>query len=245
MILKILSSSSAGNCYLLCAATETLIIECGVKIQQIKQALNFDISKVVGVLVSHEHQDHCSAVKDVVGAGLNVYASEGTLAALKLRNHRLHRLEAEKTIRIGGFKVKPFDAVHDCREPFNFLIEHEECGRIVFITDSFYCHYTFPGLNNILIEANYSQEILDRKVKDGISPEFLRNRVLQSHMNLDTCKEFLRANDLSAVNNIVLIHLSDSNSDAGLFKREIESLTHKTVHIAEKNMSIDFNITPF
>lgn len=245
MKLKIISSSSAGNCYLLCAANETLIIECGVKIQQIKQALNFDLSKVVGVLVTHEHKDHCLAVKDVVSVGLNVYASAGTVNAFGLKSHRIHSLLCGKSIILGGFKIKPFEAEHDCAEPFNFLIEHEECGRIVFITDSFYCGYKFPGLNNILIEANYSQEILDRKVSEGATAEFLRNRVLQSHMNLDTCKDFLKANDLKAVNNIVLIHLSDSNSDAALFKREIENLTHKRVHIAEKNMSIDFNTTPF
>lgn len=245
MRLKIISSSSAGNCYLLCTANETLILECGVKIQQIKQALNFEISNTVGVLVTHEHKDHCAAVKDVVSLGMNVYASAGTIAAFGLKSHRLHTLQLGKTIKLGGFKVKPFEAVHDCREPYNFLIEHEECGRVVFITDSYYCEYTFPGLNNILIEANYSQEILDRKVQEGATAEFLRNRVLQSHMNLDTCKQFLRANDLTAVNNIVLIHLSDSNSDAGLFKREIEHLTLKTVHIAERNMAIDFNMTPF
>ena len=245
MQLKIISSSSAGNCYLLCAANETLIIECGVKIMQIKQALNFDLSNTVGVLVSHEHKDHCSAVKDVIACGLSVYASEGTIIGMSIIGHRIHPIKAGKTLQLGGFKIKPFEAVHDCREPFNFLIEHQECGRMVFITDSYYCEYTFPGLNNILIEANYSQEILDQKVHAGESPEFLRNRVLQSHMNLHTCKEFLVANDLRAVNNIVLIHLSDSNSDAGLFKREIEQLTLKNVRVAEKNMIIEFNKTPF
>jgi phosphoribosyl 1,2-cyclic phosphodiesterase len=245
MVLKIISSSSAGNCYLLCAANETLILECGVKIKQIKQALDFDLSKAVGVLITHEHQDHCKAVRDVIGLGLDVYASAGTIQSFKMNSYRLHTLEAEKTIKLGEFKIKAFDAVHDCREPYNFLIEHPECGRIVFITDSFYCHYTFPGLHNILIEANYSQEILDRKVSEGVSSEFLRNRVLQSHMNLDTCKEFLEANDLRSVNNIVLIHLSDSNSDAAVFKKEIEQLTSKTVHVAGNNMSIPFNKTPF
>jgi phosphoribosyl 1,2-cyclic phosphodiesterase len=246
MTLKIISSSSSGNCYLLSASTgEVLIIECGVKIMQIKQALMFDLSNTVGVLVSHEHKDHCSAVKDVIACGLNVYASEGTIKGMGVVGHRIHVLQPENQIKLGGFKIKPFDAVHDCRQPFNFLIEHEECGRVVFITDTIYCHYTFPGLTNIIIEANYSQEILDNKVRNGDSPEFLRNRVIQSHMNLDTCKEFLRANDLRSVNNIVLIHLSDSNSNAEVFKKEISQLTLKKVHVAEKNMIIPFDKTPF
>jgi len=244
MKLKVLSSSSAGNCYILFNEREALIIECGVKMAQIKQALDFDLTKVVGVLVSHEHMDHCKALRDVLGAGLNVYASEGTIKAMGVTHHRLYPISG-KTLQVGGFKVKSFDAVHDCADPINFLIEHAETGRVVFITDSFYCNYTFPGLNNILIEVNYSQDILDAKVKAGISPEFLRNRVLQSHMSLETCKGFLAANDLRQVNNIVLIHLSDSNSNAAHFKEEIEKATTKQVHVAECGLEILFNKTPF
>ena len=45
--------------------------------------------------------------------------------------------------------------------------------------------------------------------------------------------------------NIVLIHLSDSNSDANLFKKEIFELTGKKVTVADKGMTIPFNITDF
>lgn len=244
MKLKVLSSSSAGNCYLFYNRNECLVLECGVKMPVLKKALNFDLSKVVGVLVTHEHQDHCYALKDVLGAGLNVYASTGTIEALGINSHRLHSVNG-KTIKLGNFKIKAFDAEHDCAEPVNYLVDHPEMGKMIFITDSFYCSYTFAGLNNILIEANFSKAILDKRVKDGASPEFLRNRVLQSHMSLETCKEFLKANDLTQVNNIVLIHLSDGNSDAKQFKQEIAQLTGKNIHVADKGMEIEFDVTPY
>ncbi|WP_218163969.1 hypothetical protein [Chitinophaga sancti] len=63
-------------------------------------------------------------------------------------------------------------------------------------------------------------------------------------MNLKTCKELLAANDLSKVNNIVLIHLSDSNSNQFQFRKEIRELTGKTVHIAERGKVIPFNVNP-
>jgi hypothetical protein len=47
------------------------------------------------------------------------------------------------------------------------------------------------------------------------------------------------------VNNIVLIHLSDSNSDARRFKNEISELTGKNVSIAESGITIDIGITPY
>jgi phosphoribosyl 1,2-cyclic phosphodiesterase len=245
MKIKVISSSSAGNCYLLYNDTECLIIECGVKAAFIKQALNFDLSKVVGVIITHEHQDHCKAVREIVTAGIKVYASPGTIDAFNLLHHRLNKIEVGKTFTLGGFRIKSFDVKHDCKEPVGYLIEHEETGRIVFITDSYYCPYTFPGLNNIIIEANYSQEILDRKVSEGVSQQFLRDRVLESHMSLATCKEFLNANDLTAVNNILLIHLSDNNSNANQFRQEVLDQTAKNVHIADKGLCINFNKTPF
>lgn len=245
MKLKVLSSSSAGNCYLLMGAKETLMLECGVKASHIKQALGFDLSMVVGCLVTHEHKDHCCAAREIVNAGINIYSSEGTLAGIGFKSHRLHQVAKTKMFTLGGFKIMAFDAVHDCAEPVNYLIEHEECGRMVFITDSYYCSYTFPGLNNILVEANFSQEILDQKLAAGATPDFLRNRVLRSHMSLDTCKAFLAANDLRAVNNIVLVHLSDSNSNAVQFRDSVRAQTAKNVYVADKGLQIEFNKTPF
>ncbi len=55
----------------------------------------------------------------------------------------------------------------------------------------------------------------------------------------------LKANDLRQVNNIVLIHLSDSNSDEKQFVKEITELTYKNVCAAVNGMEIDFKKTPF
>jgi len=41
--------------------------------------------------------------------------------------------------------------------------------------------------------------------------------------------DFLRANDLSQVRKIYLLHLSDSNSDAKLFKLKVQEVTGKEV----------------
>lgn len=248
MKLTILGSSSAGNCYILENDREALILECGVKLPAIKQALSFNISKVAGCLVSHEHQDHCKSVKEVMAAGINVYATKGTAEAMcpGAVTHRLRHIAKNKEFTVGGFTILPFDVKHDAADPVNFLIKHEETGNVLFITDTFYVPYKFRGLNNILVEANYCQEIIDSRMKNGDAAEFLRNRVFRSHMNLQTCKQLLRANDLSGVNNIVLIHLSDGNSDADKFHREVKELTGKNVTVADTGVIIEnFNKQPF
>jgi len=246
MKLKVINSNSAGNAYLLENDKEALLIECGVHFDKIKQAVNFDIKKIAGCLVTHEHGDHSKSIAQVIAAGINVYATEGTFKALGLVNH--HRAVITSSgdeFRIGNFRIKPFDVKHDVAEPVGFLIYHDECGKVLFVTDSYYCEYTFSGLNNIIIEANYCQTILDKRVADGMNPKFLRDRVITSHMSLATCKQMLGANDLSKVNNIVLIHLSDGNSDEKRFKREVEEQTGKPVHIASAGMELLFNKTAF
>lgn len=247
MNLKVIGSNSAGNCYLLQNESETLVIECGLNFQTIKQALNFQLNKVVGCLVSHEHLDHCKGVVEAIKAGISIYATAGTHKAMKTEgHHRAKPIRTGEEFQLGGFKILPFDVKHDAEEPVGFMIHHEETGNILFLTDSYYVPFTFRNLHNIIIECNYSKEIIDRKVTEGASPEFLRNRIFKSHMNLETLKGVLKANDLSTVNNIVLIHLSDSNSDAAQFHREISTLTGKTVHVADAGLLIEnFNHSPF
>lgn len=251
MKLKIVNSGSVGNCYILENASCALVIECGVNFKDIKQVLDFNLSKVAGVLISHEHMDHCKGVKDAVAAGLNVYCSAGTYNAMctnkqvAATSHRVYPISNMVVKPIGEFKVMPFDVKHDAAEPFGFVINHPECGNVVFITDTYYVPHTFKNANNIIVEANYCQKIVDERLRQNNIHVAVRNRVLESHMSIETCKNLLRANDLSAVNNIVLIHLSDGNSNAADFKKQVEELTGKTVTVAGKNMEIEFSKTPF
>ena len=135
-----------------------------------------------------------------------------------------------------------FDVLHDAAEPCGFVINHKETGNVLFLTDLIFSAYTFPNIHNIIIEANYDEDLAKRKLSDM---EFLRNRIIKNHMSIDTCIKTLKANDLSKVNNIVLIHLSDSNSNANDFKNRVELATGKNVSIADEGLSINFNKTPF
>lgn len=240
MQLKVIGSNSSGNGYLLVSANETLLIECGVHFKLIKQALNFNLRNV-SAIVSHSHGDHAVSIKDVLNAGIYVYAGIETLTAKGVQGHHRARVLHEGNVQeIGKFKVKPFEVVHDV-PCFGFMISHPEMGLCVFVTDTCYSGYVFKGVNNFIVECNHAQDIIE---SNG-TPEFLRNRIIQSHMNLEVCKELLLANDLHQVNNIVLIHLSDDNSDARRFKKEMEDLTGKTINIAKPGLSIPFNKTPF
>jgi len=242
MKLTVINSGSSGNCYLLeDSKGKVLMIECGVRFKSVLKEVGFNVSKIVGCILSHNHGDHAKGINEVLASGIKVAASGGTLSATGVStHHNVTGLGAMRsTVSFDNYQVKSFDINHDAAEPIGFLIRHPELGTMLFLTDTYYCNYTFPGLTSILVEANYCEQILKDKVETGASPKFLRDRVIQSHLSLRNCKELLSANDLSKVGNIVLIHLSDKNSDAERFKREVQELTGKKTHIAVPGLVIE------
>lgn len=245
MKLSILGSGSSGNCYIIQNDKEALIIECGVNIGLVKKALDFNVSKVSGCVSTHRHSDHFGKAKDIIGSGIDLYASGGTFENSGLSGHHVKIMKSLKKYHIGNFMVVPFDVKHDVPEPFGFLIDHPETGRLLFLTDSFYVPQTFSGLNHILVEVNYDPDILDHNTLNGSIPAFVRNRILSSHMSIDTCLDMLKANDLTNVNNIVLLHLSDGNSDEKSFIDKVKNATGKNVIAANKGMEINFDKVPF
>ena len=155
-------------------------------------------------------------------------------------SYNLRIVEEKKQFKVGEFSVIPFNVRHDVKvDTFGFLLYHPEMGKTVFLTDLVYSKYVFKDVNNWIIEANYDENLV--RSSDG----FLASRVLNSHLSIQNCIKLLQANDLSKTNNICLIHLSDSNSNAKEFKQKVADATSKMVTIAEPNLTIDFNKNPF
>lgn len=246
MRLTVIGSSSAGNCYILQNESEALILEAGISYAKVKRALGFNVRKVVGCLITHEHGDHAGHVKEFLAGAVDVYTSAGTAEALKVEGTREPQIcEAGRLLTLGRFKVLPFRTKHDSAEPYGYYLSHPETGNVLFATDTYYLPCTFRGLNNVLIECNYAAAILDDNIRNGRIPKVVRDRTLKSHFSLKNCIDALRANDLTKVNNIVLIHLSSSNADPEAFRDEVHAATGKRVFIAEPGLNIEFNVTPF
>lgn len=241
MKLTVIGSGSSGNCYLLKSSSgETLILECGEKFSKVKEALNFDLSGVVGALSSHVHLDHSKYINEFTSSGIKVYSNKSTVNKFGGETSNLKIVEPKKQFNVGSFSVIPFLVRHDPTiETYGFLINHIEMGKCVFLTDLVYSKYVFKDINNWIIEANYCES------KVNSSNGFLSSRILNSHLSVQNCIKLLQANDLSKTNNICLIHLSDSNSNAKEFKQKVTDATGKMVTIAEPNLTLDFNQNPF
>lgn len=249
MKLHVLGSSSSGNCYLFQSEKtgEVLAVEAGVKFNKVKKVLDFNLNSIVGCIVSHEHGDHAKRVGDFINACIPCYMSQGTKHALGFSSSYWAKglLPFEQVV-INGFRVIPFPVQHDAAEPYGYLIRHEECGTVLFATDTYFLKYKFPGLNNVMLECNYSKEILDANFTAGRIDKKRYERTIKSHMSYDNCLLTLQANDLSQVCNILLLHLSDNNSNATEFIHGIERLYPEIeITAATNGLSLTFNKNPY
>lgn len=226
------ASGSRGNCYRITDGRTPLLLECGIPYKEIQKNLKFRVSEIAGCLITHEHQDHCKAVRDLMKAGIDCYISAGTAEALEISGHRVNIIKAKQQFRIGTWTILPFKTQHDAAEPLGFLLANQDGEKLLYATDTYFIRYRFNGLNVIAVECNYSLDILRANVEAGLVEQTLKNRILKSHFSLENVKKFLLANDLSKVEAIFLLHLSDGNSDEARFKREIQKLTGKMVFIA-------------
>lgn len=240
MNLKCLGSSSAGNGYILESDTEALIIEAGISFKEVKKALDFNISKIVGVLVSHSHQDHAKYITDYMKAGIEVYASDETQEHLEIvTGEYVRSLTPNKAAKIGNFTVQPFELVHSV-PCLGFYIKHPDIGKLLFITDTEYVPQSFKslGINHILIEANYSKELLNRDKANS-------NHVLTGHMEIGTTLQAISTNDNPFLINVVLLHLSDSNSDSEQFLQKTKEIVCCDCYVADKGLEVNLNLIPF
>ena len=239
-MLHVLGSSSTGNCYLLESEKECLILECGVRVREVEKALNCDLQKVVGCVVTHSHQDHIGHLKGFLEVNIPIYTNDETVEKVEVVYGELLRGVPEKRpFQLGGFRITPFYVPHDGTPCFAYQIIHEEMGKLLFLTDLEYCKYKFKDVSQILVEANYSKEIINQE-----NPNYVH--IVKGHMELETTLDFLRVNADPSLMNVMLLHLSNSNSNSAMFhKKAREIVPGVNVHIADAGMKIELNKEPF
>lgn len=230
--IQIQGSSSSGNNYVLTDGDTSIMLEAGISPKKLTKA-GVKLSKVIALLVSHEHGDHTKHAQDLLLSGsYDLWASKGTLEAIRL-NRRCHVLKDGEQLKIGDWLILPFSTFHDdpkvrSAEPLGFFIKSPSGERVVFATDTNLIRPNFPKVNYWLVECNHDVEM----VRQSNYPKYLQDRIIKTHMSIETCKAYFEKVDVSYTKQIYLLHLSDKNSDPSRFKQEIEQITGKPVQIA-------------
>lgn len=244
MNLHVISTGSKGNCYLLTDDQGRVIaLDAGVSIKGIVSALSHDIRKFDGALITHEHQDHCRGVVELERIGIPCYLSKGTYEVVGGIASVLPLTSDGNfdTFRLGNWNIRPFSVQHDAADAVGFLISNN-AAKILYATDTFYLRYKFNGLTHIIIECNYCKATLMSNVASGKISNSRQNRLMHSHFSLENLLKYLSKIDLDRCIIIVLVHLSDSNSDEKMMIDAVRKQTGIKTIAADDGMDINFDL---
>ncbi len=226
--MKIISirSSSQGCCYIVESQGYQLLIECGIPFKSIQKAFDFDFKNLIACIVSHEHGDHSKYLPFLEDkTTIPIYCTQGTKDLFNLSICEI--IIQNKIIKPGGnFAVLPVKLLHDV-ECFGFVIATGN-DVLFYATDTSQLpKKIIVGLSHLMIEANHSFEsIMD-------SDHAHAKRAFQNHLDIDSVVSFCKLHQ-KTLQEIHLIHLSDSHSDADKYKTMVARAVGVPVFVAEK-----------
>jgi len=238
--IKIVGTGSKGNSYIIRTDTgEKLLIEAGVSFKAVKEALNFDLTNISGALISHRHGDHSKEINNFIKYGINVYSNSD----VNEKFNRVIVLKPQVAVKIGSFKVFPFNVNHDV-PCYGYLI-NQGCDYILFATDTDKIPLTFKiPINVFMIESNYSEKVLFDKMIDDNKTQANTAHILDGHMSAEYANEYImnHCKTYEYPSKAIMIHLSDTNSDVSVYDDIFKEL-RKTTDVIYANNGDEIEIT--
>lgn len=233
MTLKCINSGSSGNCYTLTSNSgETLILDCGMPVKAIKEALNWNIMGIQGAVCTHCHRDHSLSLAELRNIGIDIFHPSVDPNV--------------GVVNFGSFRVQSFDLTtldgrwthtnadgSECT-CCGFLITHKEMGRMIYATDTELIKWKFKGINHILLGVNYDKDLIDNEDSAKV------NHVYRGHMSIDTACDFVKANNSKDLQNVIMCHLSKDNADPDLFIKKMQKVAPQAnVYVARKGLEVE------
>lgn len=215
----VLSSSSSGNCSLLSDKDTHILIDVGISYQAIKKNLPISVEQLNAIVLTHTHNDHIRGLSTLQkNHKIPIYVSKEHLQYLPISNS-----DFLKPFALGnGFKIANI-AILTCRLPHDCPGNHSvgyifanSKERFGYATDLGAIPTSFKKAlttcNHVAIEANYELELL---LKSDY-PDFVKKRVHGEfgHLSNDvTCKTLVDVAKMGVMQNVVLLHLSETQND--------------------------------
>lgn len=247
--LRVVKSGSSGNCYVLESGGEVLLLECGVLVGEISKALKYDWGKVAGCVVSHRHGDHVNVktARALALKGVPVYGREGIFEGMKLDGAGIVE---EKLMRVrfdvGGWGVCLYPVPHGECPNAAMLLFAPSGERILFATDLSRLPYVFKGVNYLMVEANYSDDVRMERTMDN---EVIRSQSMY-HMEIGETEKAVSAHLSDVLRHVVLLHLSRYLIDPMDAKSAVKTILNRRgatakVDVAERGLVTEMSMYPF
>ncbi len=214
-------SGSRGNAVYIESNGAALLIDCGCSLRAIQKTLEaagFSLDAVQGVLITHEHSDHVSALRTLAKhRPVPFYTSEqtaDTLLSAGLLSGADRLRPFTETAEIGAFSVRRFPTSHDCAGSSGYRITLPDgrqiavCTDLGVVTDA--VRNGITGCELVMLESNHDVHML----QTGGYPYPLKQRILseQGHLSNTACAAELPALVKAGAKRLVLAHLSQENN---------------------------------
>jgi hypothetical protein len=102
--------------------------------------------------------------------------------------------------------------------------------------------WKYKNVNHILLGVNYDKDLIS-----GDDAEL--NHVVRGHMSIDTACDFVKANYLDGLQNVIMCHLSAENADKATFIEKMQKVVpNVNVCVAEPGMKLELRnpgVCPF
>ncbi len=216
-----LFSGSKGNSYYIGSSSEGVLIDAGRSCRQIVNAMEANglkMSNVGAVFVTHEHIDHCNALRVLAKKyGFRVYASAGTLRELERKNKIAPETESfviENEVAVGNMLAERIDTPHDAAESCCYRITASDGKSALIATDMGVMtprvRQAAQQSNFVVLESNHDVEML----KKGEYPYSLKLRILsdKGHLSNIACSDELAELVKGGTLRLMLGHLSEHNN---------------------------------
>lgn len=185
------------------------------------------------------HCDHLNedTLNTFVKYGIPVYSCLDVVKRYK----NVNLMQSRRKVQLGGFKIQSFKLQHSC-ECIGFIIIHEEFGKLVFCTDCAEFKLKIKDVHHWMIECNYSDDIIINNLCDNIENRSHSNR----HLELNDTINALKKNYSINMQNVILLHLSNENSNADEFVKKVKKeLSFDNVFVAERNLLLPLHKEEF
>ena len=235
MKIEVLGSSSLGNAYIVSDGTTSILLDAGIPYKELQVKSDFKVNEVAACFISHSHQDHSKAVKDLLSATIDVYALPETLSAMGVSDHhRTHSVEPLKSITINTFEIMAITMYHDC-PCIGYMVYSKKTGeRLFFATDTYKITVNPQSVDYLILEINYQKEIVNNLVNEGKMEASIRARLLFSHYELSKALKWLKKIDKSRLKRIYVAHLSNGHSNAEQIRQAVIAETGVPTVICEQ-----------
>ena len=237
MRVSILASGSSGNITLLETEHTRLLIDAGLgKRETLARlaAVEKEVDRLDGILVTHEHNDHCGGLPQMLGLWkAPLYVTEPTMDALNrtLPDTLGKRLRGVETIHagqrfcIGDIEVQVAVIPHDASIPIGLRFSADGV-KLALVTDLGYMPQLVKvhlrDADCLVLESNHDLDML----KVGPYPWVVKQRVLSrtGHLSNHAVSEYLADPDGfdARARFLVLAHLSLENNNPDLARISAE-----------------------